>query len=134
MNAVLVAVLGFLGVAVTAAVTYLIARRQNSGTVQHADADTIFQAAEKIREEQRAEVLELRAEILHLRNEILSLRAEIVSLRDEASKLRTVADELRADNAVAKTDASIQRRKAEDTAAALAAIQRDMTNMRIGAK
>lgn len=133
-TALLVAIFSLLGVTVTASVTYLISRRQNSGTVHHAEADVIFKAAETLREEQRAEVLELRAEILSLRSEILSLRTEIASLREEASKLRTVADALRAENAVAKTEAQIQRRKAEDTAAALAAVQRDMTNMQIGAK
>lgn len=129
---------GALAALVAAGGTYVVSRRINSGTTAHADASTIFQAAEKLREEQRVEIEHLRtdveaqrAEILSLRTEITSLRTEITSLRTEASALRTEADHLRTEAAVSKSEAALLRKKVADTEAAMSAVHREITGAQI---
>lgn len=141
MSNIWTALLAVLGVAITSAGTYLISQRVHGGSVDSSDADTIFRAAEELRQEQRAEVMQLREdvaasrqEILSLRTEITSLRTEITSLREESGRLRLEADRLRAEAAISKSEAAILRRKVADQEAAVSAVQREITGAAMLAK
>lgn len=57
------AALSFLGVAVTAAVTWYLGRRKSSGLINTTEAADLWEAAEEIRRELREEVKDLKNDL-----------------------------------------------------------------------
>jgi peptidoglycan hydrolase CwlO-like protein len=76
-----VAIIGVLGTVTVALVTYLVARRQNSGRIATSDASTLWVESQAMRKELRDEVLLLRTDVRELRTEIQALKEEIDRLR-----------------------------------------------------
>lgn len=133
MSAIWAALLALVGTSLIAAGTYFATRNLHRGKVGTSDAETIFHAAEALREEQRAELSLLRAdvagqreEIISLRTEITSLRAEIGALREDAARLRMEAERLRAETAQSNAEAAILRRMVAKQDAALSAVRREV--------
>jgi uncharacterized protein (DUF3084 family) len=58
------------GILLTAAITYYTTRRKNSGTVDTADAATIFAEGNSLRKELRDETVALRIELKGVREEL----------------------------------------------------------------
>jgi hypothetical protein len=79
---VVVALLGAVGVGVTALGTYLVARRQASGDVGTSDAATLWKESQEMRRELRDEVIRLRADVTRLELEIHRQSQEIRKLRE----------------------------------------------------
>jgi len=67
---------------------YLVARRTTKGSVGTSEAATIWEAAEKIRQELRADVVSLRRECAELRERETDLQRQISTLRSEMVALR----------------------------------------------
>lgn len=65
-------------------ITWKVAKRNTSGTVATSDAKTVFDAAEQIR-------LEQRADLTAVRDDVKALRAEVAALRLDASQTRSDA-------------------------------------------
>lgn len=61
---------GFAGVLATAAVTYLVARRQHSGSIRTTEAATLWAESAAMRKELHDEVVGLRKRIDDLENEV----------------------------------------------------------------
>lgn len=85
---VLVPLLALLGVVVTAAVSWFIARRAKSGKIETTEAKDLWVEANSMRHE-------LRDQVKALQDEILALKTEGKSCRDEVTKLRAENDEWR---------------------------------------
>jgi uncharacterized protein HemX len=84
-----------LGAILTAAVAWLLGRRQNSGQVDTSDAATLWTASEQMRKELRAEVVMLREQAVLYLSEIEQLRnAAITHLKkiDELQKRLDAAE------------------------------------------
>lgn len=69
------ALLGLAGVTVTSLVTYLVARRRNSGRIGTSSADSLWEAAEQIRKE-------LRSELERIRLELAACAAKVAQLKE----------------------------------------------------
>lgn len=94
MTPELVPLLGALGVFLTAAVTWLVARRKTSGTVATSEAEEIWTANRELRDmllsearERTAENKVLRVENERCRAESAVLRARIITLEELAARL-----------------------------------------------
>lgn len=89
----LVASLGAIGVILTALVTWLIAKRLNSGRIDTTEADTLWAEGKAMRYELRAETITLRADIAQMHREATALRtemrichAEVIAMRDDCKQ------------------------------------------------
>jgi hypothetical protein len=94
--------LGIVGAAITGLVTYLVARRDNSGQVDTTKADRLWTEGNVWRDELRADVDELKRSNREcedrcstLRDELLTSRGEVITLRGEVLTLRRQLDELK---------------------------------------
>lgn len=85
---IIVAVLAAVGVGVTGLVTWLVARRQTSGSVATSDASQLWQEGQSIRADMRTEIVGLRAELAASRKETAELRIELAATRGETRALR----------------------------------------------
>lgn len=88
MDGALAAIAAVVGAVVTAAVTYLVARRQSSGTVGTSQADLLWKEAAAIRTEYRTRIEQLEAQILTLHAENTDMKMEVVGLRNENTDLK----------------------------------------------
>lgn len=87
-TAVIVAVSAAIGVGLTGLVTWLVARRQTSGSVATSDAAQLWQEGQSIRADMRTEIVGLRAELAAAREETRELRDELAASRSETRALR----------------------------------------------
>lgn len=87
-TAIIVAGSAAIGVGLTALVTWLVARRQTSGSVATSDAGQLWEEGKSIRADMRAEIIGLRAELAASRAETAELRIELVAARGETRALR----------------------------------------------
>lgn len=87
----MVAILGLVGIVVTAAVTAYLGRRSQSGSVETTEAKDLWDAM-------RGEMRRLQEEAHALRSELAVARQEIYVLREEIVELRKRLRELEADD------------------------------------
>lgn len=81
MTGVWIAVIALLGTVATGLGTWLVARRDSSGTVATSEAATLWAESQTIRRE-------LRDEISQLRGSIDTLRTEVRNCHDESAQLQ----------------------------------------------
>jgi len=82
------------GAGVTAVVSYLIARRGKSGTVNTSEAETLWTQAKEMRDELRAEVVACRADVTKMRGELESVQAENTTLKSSLADAKSqIADQ-----------------------------------------
>jgi len=91
---IILAFVGPLGVFLTAYVTWMVAKRKSSGTVQTSESGELWEAwsklqaaADQLREDMAAELITVREENKMLRGEVDTLKAEIRTLRDKVRNL-----------------------------------------------
>lgn len=93
---VIVAIIVFTGGVVTTAVTYLLGKRNNSGTISTSDAASLWAESNKLRAEykERAEKLEARLE--EVNNQLSEVMAQLGDLKTNAvlqdSKIKELTD------------------------------------------
>lgn len=80
-------ILPFLTAALGAAATYLIARRKTSGSIRSSEAETLWNKAERMREELEKQSRECKREVAKLELDVFRLRIENHSLRNDMLKL-----------------------------------------------
>lgn len=92
LSPVVIALLGFLGVALTALVTYRVAARQSSGLIRTSEAADLWEESTKIRQELREEVTMLRERVAGAEKDAkLALHRE----RECESKVRSLEERIR---------------------------------------
>lgn len=111
MNNIIVAMFVFAGVAVSGMVTWLVARRQNSGSVSTSDAATLWVELNAIKDEykDRSEKYELRLE--ENNRQLQEVLTQLTSLQGKSDKMGKKIDELK--RVIAKLRAENQRLLAE---------------------
>lgn len=81
------------GAAITAVTTYLINRRTSSGRIDTTEAATLWEEARSVRQELRAEVVQLRSDIKDSQEKVDRLEDQHLQCLQESNELRTqVAD------------------------------------------
>jgi len=110
MSAGIVAVVASLvGVVVTAAGGYLIARRKTSGTIDTTEAETLWQQSNFLLERYKADLESTRTEVSTLKAEVVALRTLIRNLESKAVAVaRKLSDEAAVRLAVAAAEALAQ--------------------------
>lgn len=98
------AVLGVVGIALTAAATYFVSRRVNSGSIDTSAAADLWAESQSMRKE-------LRDEAVSLRNEIDGLRKEMGDLRDREEKCREDNDRMKVDMAALQGQLTVLKRR-----------------------
>jgi septal ring factor EnvC (AmiA/AmiB activator) len=93
---IIVAVVGAIGAGLAGLVTWLVARRKNSGSVATSDAGQLWEEGKSIRADMRAEIVGLRVELAAAREETRNLRVELAASRSETRALRAELVALRA--------------------------------------
>lgn len=94
-TAIVAATLATAGAALTALVTWLVARRQTSGRVATSDAEQLWQESQSMRADMRKEIVGLRSELEAARKETHDLRVELEASRKESRALRAELATLR---------------------------------------
>lgn len=106
MDGWLTAVLVFAGVVVSGVVSYLIARRNSSGSISTSDAKSLWDESNALRKEyrERAEALEKQLEEVNTRlqavmDELTHLRANSGVMIEKIAELKEIIQQLRDENA-----------------------------------
>lgn len=82
---ILVALTAAIGGLLASVISWLIAKRQTSGSISTSDASTLWSSAEQIRKELKQEVIERREENKELREENDKLKNKLDDLQDRLS-------------------------------------------------
>lgn len=95
----------FLGVIVSSVVTYLIARRKNSGSISTSDAASLWEESNNLRREYRERAEELEKQLADVSNrlqivmdELGKLRINHASMLKKITELKNMVIELRREN------------------------------------
>lgn len=107
-------ILPLVGVILAPLLTYIVAVRRSSGKIQHTEAATLWEEAEKMRAAYREEADSLRTESAAMRTEMTALRIETAGLREQAILWRTEAAELRLDATNCKSELAVIKRQLKD--------------------
>lgn len=98
-------VLIFAGVVVSGLVTYIIARRNNSGSISTSDAASLWKESNTLRQEyrERAESLEKQLEAVNTKlqsvmDELGTLKATSVNMEAKIESLKSIIAELQEEN------------------------------------
>jgi hypothetical protein len=103
------AITGLVGVIITAAVGYVVARRKASGTIDTTEAQTLWEQSNFLLERYKADLEMTRIEVVALKAEVVVLRALIRDLEGEALAVsRKLSDEAAVRLAVAAAEALAQ--------------------------
>lgn len=98
MWAALAALLGLVGVAATAIVTWRLGTRKSSGLIDTTEASSLWDAAEEIRKELRSDVAGLRERLSEQAIEMLELRKRVraaeIAEQECETRVRTLSTEL----------------------------------------
>lgn len=105
MDAWITPVAVFLGVIVSSAVTYLIAKRNTSGSISTSDAASLWKESNALRQEyrQRAEDLEKQLEAVNTKlqavmDELGKLRINSATMIEKIAELKAIIADLREEN------------------------------------
>lgn len=106
MEAWITPVMVFLGVIASAGVTYLIARRNSSGSISTSDAASLWKESNDLRQEyrQRAEDLEkqlteVNSKLQAVMDELGNLKLNSATMIEKIAELKQIITQLREENA-----------------------------------
>lgn len=98
-------VLVFAGVVVSGLVTYVIARRNNSGSISTSDAASLWKESNDLRQEYRLRAEKLEARLQEVNDKLQSVMDELGKLRmnsatmiTKIAELKRIIEELREEN------------------------------------
>lgn len=84
-------VVAFIAALATLAGTLYATRKQRSGEIRTTEAETLWAAAEQLREDYRNELASVRAELATVRVEVTRLQGEVATWMEKASRLQQEA-------------------------------------------
>lgn len=127
VNPAIPVILGVVGAGLSALAAYAIAKRQRSGKIDTTEAETLWAEGQSMRQE-------LRAETIELRQEIVALRAEAVAARNESSSMRVELSALREESIVTHTTMATLREECAALSAEIVSLREQMTEEQTGRK
>lgn len=91
-QAIIVAIIGVIGVATTGLIGYFVAKRTTSGTISTTQADTLWAQNEKLLDRYERTAIEAVAKVATQAIEIAHLEAELKGMREERDELQRQYD------------------------------------------
>lgn len=85
----------FAGVVVSGGLTYLVARRNNSGSISTSDAASLWKESNDLRQEYRQRAEQLEKQLEEVNNKLQTVMGELTKLRANSSTMIEKIEELK---------------------------------------